>query len=161
MTILNNNIVQIWTDGGCRNNPGEGGIGIVMKYKGITKEINGYIEQTTNNQMELLALIIALKQLKKHCDLHIMLDSQYVKNGITLWIKKWKINNWKSANKQPIKNKKLWLELDNLILQHNVNFIWVKGHSGDIENELADALCNKAMDTKMPKLNEYLHLLID
>jgi ribonuclease HI len=158
---MTKNILQIWTDGGCRNNPGEGGIGIVLKYGDTIKKINGYVPLTTNNQMELLALIVALKNLKRNCEIDLFLDSQYVKNGITTWIKSWKLNNWKGSNKKDVKNKALWLELDSLINCHKINFNWVKGHSGNQFNEIADKLCNQAMDEKMPILNEYLHFLKD
>ena len=136
----NNRKVIIYTDGACSGNPGKGGWGAVLKYGEITKQISGYSDLTTNNKMELQAVIEALKLLKKRCDVEIFTDSVYVKDGITKWINPWKINNWKTSKKEPVKNKELWIELDNLRNQHNINWNWVKGHADDEINNIVDKL---------------------
>lgn len=151
--------VEIYTDGGCSNNPGAGGIGILLSYKGHKKTINGYVPHTTNNQMELLAVIVALENLSKSCEIELYTDSKYIKNGITEWIHNWKKNNWKSANKTPVKNQLLWKRLDELVKNHKIEFKWVKGHAGITENEEVDKLCQRAMQEKSPILNNHLHLL--
>ncbi|MFL1781332.1 Ribonuclease HI [Candidatus Hepatincolaceae symbiont of Richtersius coronifer] len=153
--------LDIWTDGGCSYNPGEGAVGIVMRYKDKTKEINGYVPYTTNNQMELLAVILALNSLKRPCKINLWTDSIYVKEGITNWISKWKQNNWRSASKKPIKNQKLWQALDKLVIKHQIDFKWIKGHNGHLQNEQADKLCGLALKIKAPLLQEYLSLLVD
>jgi ribonuclease HI len=137
--------VQIFTDGACKGNPGPGGWGAIIRFKDNEKEINGYKPLTTNNIMELMAVIESLKAISKPFDIEITTDSKYVKNGITAWIHNWKRNGWKTASKKPVKNKELWIELDNLIQKHNVSWKWVKGHSGHIENERADELANEAI----------------
>ncbi len=136
----NNRKVIIYTDGACSGNPGKGGWGAVLKYGEITKQISGYSDLTTNNKMELQAVIEALKLLKKRCDVEIFTDSVYVKDGITKWINSWKMNNWKTSKKEPVKNKELWIELDNLRNQHNINWNWVKGHADDEINNIVDKL---------------------
>lgn len=136
----NNKKVIIYTDGACSGNPGKGGWGAVLKYGEITKQISGYSDLTTNNKMELRAVIEALKLLKKRCDVEIFTDSVYVKDGITKWINSWKKNNWKTSKKEPVKNKELWIELDNLRNQHNINWNWVKGHADDEINNIVDKL---------------------
>ena len=136
----NNKKVIIYTDGACSGNPGKGGWGAVLKYGEITKQISGYSDLTTNNKMELQAVIEALKLLKKRCDVEIFTDSVYVKDGITKWINSWKMNNWKTSKKEPVKNKELWVELDNLRNQHNINWNWVKGHADDEINNIVDKL---------------------
>lgn len=136
----NNKKVIIYTDGACSGNPGKGGWGAVLKYGEITKQISGYSDLTTNNKMELQAVIEALKLLKKRCDVEIFTDSVYVKDGITKWINSWKMNNWKTSKKEPVKNKELWIELDNLRNQHNINWNWVKGHADDEINNIVDKL---------------------
>ncbi len=151
--------VKIFTDGGCLNNPGEGGIGVILRYQEHIKKINGYVPLTTNNQMELLAIIVALEHLKKPCEVAVYTDSKYLQNGITEWIKKWKNNNWKTANKQNVKNQSLWVKLDELVNVHKITFEWIKGHSGHYENEMADELCKIAINNKSPLLSSYLHLL--
>ena len=140
------NILEIYTDGACRGNPGVGGWGAILKYDDKIKEINGFSKETTNNIMELSAVIKALKELNRSCDIIITTDSNYVKDGITKWIHNWKKNGWKTANKKPVKNKELWLELDALVMEHTVNWKWIKGHSGHPENERADQLANQAID---------------
>ena len=138
-------ILKIYTDGACKGNPGPGGWGALLDYDGQIKEINGYSNETTNNMMELTAVIEALQQLNRTCQIVITTDSNYVKDGITDWIKKWKINGWKTANKKPVKNKGLWVKLDQLVSQHTITWKWIKGHSGHPQNERADALANEAI----------------
>ena len=142
---MDNKKVEIFTDGACKGNPGPGGWGALLRYGNKEKEINGYEPSTTNNIMELTAVIEALKQIKKPYDINITTDSTYVKNGITDWIQNWKNNGWKTAAKKSGKNKELWIELDSLIQAHKINWIWVKGHSGHPENERADELANNAI----------------
>ena len=137
--------VQIFTDGACKGNPGPGGWGAILRFKDNEKEINGYESLTTNNIMELMAVIESLKAISKPFEIEITTDSKYVKNGITSWIHNWKKNGWKTAAKKPVKNKELWIELDHLIQKHNISWKWVKGHSGHIENERADELANEAI----------------
>ena len=139
-------ILKIYTDGACRGNPGKGGWGAILIFKNNIKEIKGYNEFTTNNIMELTAVIEALKNLNRSCEITIITDSNYVKNGIELWIKKWKLNGWKTANKKNVKNKSLWIELDELTNAHLIKWEWIKGHSGHPQNERADQLANDAID---------------
>lgn len=138
--------VIIFTDGACRGNPGKGGWGAVMIYGDKRKTINGYSDSTTNNIMELTAVIEALKALKRRCSIVLTTDSNYVKDGITKWIDGWKKNGWRTSNKKPVKNKDLWIELDNLVQGHTISWEWVKGHSGNPLNDLADDLANSAID---------------
>jgi len=142
---MDNRKVEIFTDGACKGNPGPGGWGALLRYGDKEKEINGYDPSTTNNIMELTAVIEAIKQIKKPSAINITTDSTYVKNGITDWIHNWKNNGWKTAAKKNVKNKELWIELDSLIQSHKINWIWVKGHSGHPENERADELANNAI----------------
>ena len=142
-------ILKIYTDGACRGNPGLGGWGAILKYDNRIKEINGFSEKTTNNIMELTAVIKSLQELNRPCNIIITTDSNYVKDGITKWIHNWKKNGWKTANKKPVKNKNLWLELDNLVKQHQINWQWIKGHSGHPDNEKADQLANDAIDNRL------------
>ncbi len=137
--------VQIFTDGACKGNPGPGGWGAILRFQDNEKEINGYESSTTNNIMELVAVIESLKAISKPFEIEITTDSKYVKNGITSWIHNWKKNGWKTAAKKPVKNKELWIKLDHLIQKHNISWKWVKGHSGHIENERADELANEAI----------------
>ena len=139
--------VNIYTDGACRGNPGNGGWGVLIEYQDVSKEYFGGEKNTTNNKMELKAAIEGLSVLKERCDVNITTDSKYVMDGITSWIKNWKNNNWKNSSKKVVKNKDLWIELDELISQHNVKWSWVKGHSGHQKNEIADALANKGIDS--------------
>ena len=143
---MDNRKVEIFTDGACKGNPGPGGWGAILRYGNKEKEINGYNSSTTNNIMELTAVIEALKQIKKPYAINITTDSTYVKNGITDWIHNWKNNGWKTAAKKNVKNKELWIELDSLIQSHKINWIWVKGHSGHPDNERADELANNAIN---------------
>tara|TARA_B100000029_G_C17492597_1_gene929670 strand:+ start:773 stop:1210 length:438 start_codon:yes stop_codon:yes gene_type:complete len=143
---MEDNIVHIYTDGACKGNPGPGGWGAILHYNGNIKEINGYSPDTTNNIMEITAVIKAINLLNRPCTITITTDSTYVKNGITKWIHTWKNKNWKTANKKPVKNKKLWQQLDEAIKQHDITWEWVKGHSGHPQNEKADELANKAIE---------------
>lgn len=142
-----NTIVEIFTDGACRGNPGPGGWGVVLRYNGTEKELYGAEAETTNNRMELTAAIRALKSLTRPCHVRLTTDSEYVKNGITQWLAGWKSRNWKTANKKPVKNVDLWQQLDEVSQQHEIEWCWVKGHSGHSENERADTLANLAIDT--------------
>ena len=138
--------VNIYTDGACRGNPGAGGWGVYLLYKNEKKEFYGGKLNTTNNQMELTAAIEGLKVLKEPCKVKLYTDSKYVMDGINNWIANWKKNNWKTASKKDVKNKDLWIELDAETCKHEIEWIWVKGHSGNIGNEKADALANMGID---------------
>ena len=137
--------VIIHTDGACSGNPGPGGWGALLQSGDHMKELSGGEDATTNNRMELTAVIRALQQLKNPCRVEIVTDSKYVMHGITEWIKGWKRNGWKTASRQPVKNVDLWQELDKEIQSHEVTWHWVKGHNGHDGNELADALARKAI----------------
>ena len=139
------NMIHIYTDGACRGNPGVGGWGAILKYDNKIKEIKGFSKETTNNIMELSAVIKSLKELNRPCDIIITTDSNYVKDGITKWIHNWKKNGWKTANKKPVKNKYLWEKLDNLTNNHSITWKWVRGHTGNPGNEKADELANQAI----------------
>jgi ribonuclease HI len=142
----NSNTVQIFTDGACKGNPGPGGWGAILRYRDTQKELNGYDPETTNNIMELTAVIEALKTLSRSCTIVITTDSNYVKDGITKWIHNWKLKGWKTAARKPVKNKGLWIALDELAENHDITWKWVKGHSGHPENERADDLANEAIE---------------
>ena len=132
---------KVYTDGACSGNPGKGGWAAIILDSDLNQSnISGNESNTTNNRMELLAAIMALKKIKKKSDITIFTDSKYVKDGITDWIKKWKLNSWKSSNKKPVKNKDLWIKLDNSCLKHKVIWKWVKAHAGNKYNNLADKL---------------------
>ena len=139
-------IVHIFTDGACKGNPGPGGWGAVLQYDASIKEIKGYSSNTTNNIMEISAVIESLKTLTRSCNVIITTDSNYVKDGITKWIHQWKKRNWKTANKKPVKNKELWQKLELETQRHQITWKWVKGHSGHTENERADELANEAIE---------------
>ena len=143
-----NEILNIYTDGACKGNPGIGGWGAILEYGNTKKEIKGYSINTTNNIMELTAVIKALECLNRKCKIVISTDSNYVKNGITDWIKSWKNNGWKTAKKSPVKNKELWIKLDLLVENHDIDWKWIKGHSGHPQNERADELANEAIILK-------------
>lgn len=136
--------VEIFTDGSCLGNPGKGGIGILLRYQSIEKTVNKGYFLTTNNRMELRAVIEALNLLKEPCRVVLHSDSQYMQNGIQKWIFNWKKNNWKTSNKTPVKNQDLWVALDQAIARHQVEWQWVKGHTGHRENELCDELAKAA-----------------
>ena len=139
--------VIIYTDGAGRGNPGPGGWGALIKFDIAQKEIFGGQNNTTNNQMELSAAIEGLSTLKEPCNVELFTDSRYVMDGITQWIQNWKKNNWKTSSKKEVKNKELWQKLDQLMSYHQVKWNWVKGHSGDPGNEVADLLANKGIDS--------------
>ena len=139
--------VQLFTDGSCLGNPGPGGYGALLIYNGHKKELAKGFELTTNNRMELLAVIEGLKVLKEHCHVTLTTDSNYVKDGITKWIFNWKKNGWKTASKQPVKNVDLWQALDTEVAKHTIDWHWVKGHSGHPENELVDDLARAAAES--------------
>lgn len=138
--------VEIYTDGACSGNPGIGGWGAYLKYKDNVKELSGSDENTTNNRMELVAAIEGLKILKKRSEVNLYTDSVYLKDGITKWIFNWQKNNWKNANKKDVKNKDLWIQLLEVVNKHDINWIWVKGHEGNIGNEIADNLATSAIN---------------
>ena len=138
--------IEIYTDGACRGNPGPGGWGVLLRYQQHEKHLKGAEALTTNNRMELTAAIRGLSALKDSCIIDLTTDSQYVKHGIEQWLANWKKNNWRNANKKPVKNQDLWMALDELVNKHQITWHWVKGHSGHEENELVDALANQAID---------------
>ena len=138
--------VIIYTDGACRGNPGPGGWGAVLAYGSKKKELFGSERETTNNRMELLAAIEALESLNRSCKVSIYTDSQYVRKGILEWMENWKKRGWKTAARKPVKNQDLWISLDKALMRHNVDWHWVKGHSGIAGNEHADSLANQAID---------------
>jgi len=139
-------VVEAFTDGACRGNPGPGGWGVLLRYKQTEKELYGGENATTNNRMELMAAIQALESLTRDCNVRLTTDSEYVKNGITQWLTNWKKNGWRTANRKPVKNMDLWQRLDKAVAQHEVEWHWVKGHSGHAENERADELANRGID---------------
>ena len=143
---MTDKLIQIFTDGACRGNPGPGGWGAILICGEYRKEIKGGALLTTNNIMELMAVIKALELLKNPSVIEITTDSQYVKNGITNWIYNWKEKGWKTANKKPVKNKDIWIKLDKLASSHKIDWKWVRGHTGHTENELADKLANQGID---------------
>ena len=139
-------VVEVFTDGACRGNPGPGGWGAILRCKGKEKELFGGEPETTNNRMELMAAIMALESLSRPCQVALTTDSKYVLQGITEWIIGWKKRGWKNSAKQPVKNVDLWQRLDMINATHQVTWHWVKGHSGHDENERADALANRGID---------------
>ncbi len=140
-------VVEIYTDGACRGNPGPGGWGVWLKSGTAEKELFGGENETTNNRMELMAAIQALEILNQSCTIKLHSDSKYVLQGITEWMDNWKKRGWKTAAKKPVKNEDLWRRLDSAMQRHDVDWTWVKGHSGNIGNERADQLANKGIDT--------------
>lgn len=146
MTSGDNKVVEIFTDGACRGNPGPGGWGALLRSQGREKSLYGGEANTTNNRMELTAAIEGLKALNRPCKVELTTDSQYVRKGITEWMSNWKKRNWKTAAKAPVKNADLWRALDALNSQHDIDWRWVKGHSGHRENEIADSLANRGID---------------
>ena len=138
--------VPIYTDGACKGNPGPGGWGALLIAGEREKELFGGELATTNNRMELMAVIRGLESLSRHCDVDLWTDSQYVKNGIQTWIHNWKRNGWKTADRKPVKNADLWRELDTVAARHRVRWHWVKGHNDHPENDRADALANLGVD---------------
>lgn len=138
--------VTIYTDGACRGNPGPGGWGAVMRWQGKEKHLFGGEAETTNNRMELTAAIRALNALKRPCKVDLYTDSKYVRDGITQWMENWKKRGWRKADKKPVKNQDLWMQLDQALGQHKITWHWVLGHSGVEGNELADELANRGID---------------
>ncbi len=138
--------VSIWTDGACSGNPGPGGWGAVIEWNGHRKELYGGDPQTTNNRMEMMAVIEALNALKRPSRIMLHVDSTYVKDGITKWLAGWKRNGWKTASKQPVKNQDLWVALEAACARHDITWKWVKGHAGDPNNERADELARQGTD---------------
>jgi ribonuclease HI len=139
-------VVEMYTDGACRGNPGPGGWGVLLRYGGVEKTLHGGEAMSTNNKMELTAVIKGLEALNKSCDVVITTDSKYVLTGVTEWMENWKKRNWRTANKKPVLNVELWKELDKLVAEHSIEWVWVKGHSGHEENEIADQLANRGID---------------
>ena len=142
--------IEIFTDGACSGNPGNGGWGAVLRFNGIEKELSGYEVNTTNNKMELTAVIEALKALKEPCEVVLTTDSQYVMKGFTEWMPNWLVKNWKNASKKPVANQELWQELKKQSERHKIKWIWVKGHNGHPENEKCDTLARKAIESITP-----------
>jgi len=139
-------VVEIYTDGACKGNPGPGGWGAWLKFGQNEKEMFGGEKNTTNNRMELMAAIAALEALTRPCDVKLTTDSEYLRKGVLEWMQNWKKRNWKTASKRPVKNQDLWMRLDSAIQKHNIQWHWVKGHSGHEGNERADLLANKGVE---------------
>ncbi|QGU33709.1 ribonuclease HI [Thermochromatium tepidum] len=139
--------VEAFTDGACKGNPGPGGWGVLLRWGGVEKELLGGEPQTTNNRMELMAVIMALEALRYPARIRITTDSTYVKRGVTEWLSHWKRNGWRTADRRPVKNRDLWERLDQALAQHEVSWRWVKGHTGHPENERADRLANLGVPT--------------
>jgi len=139
-------VIEAFTDGACRGNPGPGGWGVLLRFNDHEKRLCGGEKGTTNNRMELMAVIQALESLNRDCKVKVTSDSQYVLKGINEWMENWKKRGWKTAAKKPVKNVDLWQRLDKAQEDHNVEWVWVKGHSGHIENEIADELANQGID---------------
>ena len=151
--MADGNIIELFSDGACKGNPGLGGWGVLIKNSKTLNELKGTQQQTTNNRMELIAVIEGLKSIKENAHIEITTDSMYVKNGINQWINNWKKNGWKTAAKKPVKNKDLWQELDELVQNYSIKWLWVKGHSGHPGNERADQLANEAIAEFQDKNN--------
>lgn len=143
---MSNEIVEIFTDGACKGNPGVGGWGALLRNKGKEREMYGGEAQTTNNRMELMGAISALEVLSRPCHVRLHTDSKYVLQGITEWLPGWKQRGWKTASKQPVKNDDLWRRLDAAVSRHQIEWVWVKGHAGHAENERADQLANRGVE---------------
>ncbi len=142
----NNTIVEIWTDGACSGNPGPGGWGALMRCNGRERELSGAANPTTNNQMEMMAAIQALETLKRPCRVRLTTDSNYVRQGITEWMPRWQANGWRTAARKPVKNAELWQRLARAAEHHDIEWLWVKGHSGHPENDRADELATSAIE---------------
>jgi ribonuclease HI len=145
MDAMSEERVEIWTDGACSGNPGPGGWGAILRFNGKEKELSGGEVPTTNNRMELFAAIAALEALKRPCAVDIHTDSQYLRDGVMKWLKGWKRNGWRTADKKPVKNQDLWVKLEAALGEHDVTWHWVKGHAGDEMNERADELARAGM----------------
>ena len=148
---IKNETIEIYADGACKGNPGPGGWGAWLAYDGHEKELYGGEPLTTNNRMELTAVIRALEALKRPFKVRVHTDSVYVQKGISEWIHGWKVRGWRTSDKKPVKNDDLWRELDHLAQQHQIEWIWVKGHAGNVGNERADALANKGVEQLLNK----------
>lgn len=144
--------VLMYTDGACRGNPGPGGWGVWMQYREHIKELCGGEADTTNNRMELMAAIQGLEALTRPCQVDLYTDSQYVRKGISEWLENWKARGWRTAAKKPVKNADLWQRLDAATQQHTIEWHWVKGHSGDVHNERADALANQGLEQHLASI---------
>jgi len=151
---MSQNLVEIYTDGACRGNPGPGGWGVSLRYNGHFKDLHGGEPMTTNNRMELMAVIQGLEALSRPCKVKIYTDSKYVLDGMTKWLPNWKKQGWKTAAKKPVKNVELWQRLDRAVQANDVSWQWVRGHTGDEGNERADALANKGIDEMLGKSSE-------
>ncbi|ROR32678.1 ribonuclease HI [Inmirania thermothiophila] len=143
---MTTDVVEIFTDGACRGNPGPGGWGALLRWRGHERELSGAEAQTTNNRMELTAAIRALEALKRPSAVVLITDSEYLQRGVTEWLPRWKARGWRTASRQPVKNQDLWRRLDELLARHRVEWRWVRGHSGHAGNERADALARRAID---------------
>ena len=150
--MQNDEAVEIWTDGACKGNPGPGGWGVLLKMGAIEKTLHGGEPLTTNNRMEMLAVIEALGALKRPCKVLLHVDSQYVMKGMTEWIHSWKQRGWRTADKKPVKNADLWQRMDEEVAKHTITWKWVKGHAGDPGNERADLLANRGVDEARAKM---------
>ena len=143
---MNEQITSIWTDGACSGNPGKGGWGVLIRHNNKDIKLSGNEDNTTNNRMEMMAVIKALENISNNYKVKLYTDSKYVKDGITIWILNWKKNNWKNSQKKDVKNKDLWLRLDMLSQKFNIDWVWVKGHSNNMENNIADSLATSAIN---------------
>ena len=141
------NTVDVYTDGACKGNPGIGGWGALLRFDGKSREMLGGEALTTNNRMELTAVICALEALKRHCRVRVHTDSTYVQQGISVWIHNWKKRGWRTSDKKPVKNVDLWQQLDDLAQKHDIEWLWVRGHSGHDGNERADELANRGVES--------------
>lgn len=150
--MQNEEAVEIWTDGACKGNPGPGGWGVLLKMGAVEKTLHGGEPLTTNNRMEMLAVIEALGALKRPCKVLLHVDSQYVMKGMTEWIHGWKQRGWRTADKKPVKNADLWQRMDEEVAKHSITWKWVKGHAGDPGNECADLLANRGVEEARAKM---------
>ncbi len=149
--MVTTKVVEMYTDGACRGNPGPGGWGVLLQYNGHKKQLKGAEVHTTNNRMEITAAIEGLAALTRACKVSLTTDSQYLRRGVTQWLANWKRHNWRTAAKKPVKNVDLWQRLDEELQRHHIDWHWVKGHSGHPGNEIADALANAAIDELLVK----------
>lgn len=154
MGLMEENVVYIHTDGACRGNPGPGGWGALLQFSGKERELYGAEKETTNNRMELTAAIRALEALSRPCCVHLVTDSQYVKQGMTQWLANWKRRGWRTADGKEVKNRDLWQLLERQVQRHQVEWFWVRGHSGHIENERVDQLANRAINEILDKASK-------
>jgi ribonuclease HI len=141
--------VKVITDGACSGNPGPGGWAAILRYNELTKEVFGFAPHTTNNRMELTAAIEGLRAIKEPCEVEVVTDSEYVKNGITTWIHNWKKRNWLTSDKKPVVNQDLWMDLDEQVARHQATWVWTKGHASHADNNRADELATRAAREKI------------